>query len=1325
MDLLKNSIFGVFQKYYFNFFSIIKFLFPFLIFINSNCFLFGHINELRFSYINTNNGLSNNNITCIVQDKMGFIWIGTMDGLNRYDGYNIKTFKKVLYDTNTLSDNMIYDIYIDCQQQLWVGTNRGLCKYNPDYENFTSYIFDKKRIDIGVSNRVTSIAEDSKHNLYFAAEIGTIYYYDRKNNSFVPDTHNFKSIKKFKIDNEDNFWIGGINGLIFYDKTNNITREYKTYSKNKQKYPISDVNTLNIEGDTIWIGTLQGRIYYFLKETMELNLLRYNFENTYYIVDIFRRNDGYFYISTTNALFVYDKMNETCVAYRYERDNPTGINSGGVTKVYEDRQGNLWVGTAQGGVNLAVSGKAFRNFNTFSKGLKLDFNNVNCILEDSNGKLWLGSYDQGVSFLDRKTGKSELFLHNPKNPKSLSFGTVNTIFEDKAKNIWIGTYLGKLQKYNARTKEFISYSFPFDKLNPRCGFDVRSIIEDENGIIWFLSHGSGLIKFNPKTGESKNFRMDTKNIANSLADDWSFQLIQDKTKIIWIASPSGLSRFDPVTGGFNNYYHNDNDTSSLCNNFINVVFEDSYNNLWLGTAFGLDMFDRTRNRFVHFYENDGLPSNQIKSIIEYKPGQLWIGTSYGLSRMEYVYNKKTGEIKSTFRNFDKSDNIQDFIFWDRSVCKTKDNQIIFGGENGIVAFQPGEITDNIVPPEVYITNFKINNKKIEIGEYGSIIKQSIIYTKEIKLKYDQNFITFEFIALNFISREKNSYKYKLEGLDADWIDAGNKREATYTNIDPGEYYFRVIAANNDGYWNNEGVTLKLIIAPPFWMTWWFRIIVSVFIISLIIGYYFDRINNYREQNILLERKVEERTSELREVNKELVNKNTWISAQNKEIVEQNLDIFNKSEEILVQKELLEEQKTTVEQAYEELIQYRTKLEELVDERTRELIAAKEKAEESDRLKSSFLANMSHEIRTPLNSIIGFSNLIVEEKLTDEESGSYKKIIGNSCNSLLKLINDVIDFSKIEAGHIEIFFEDVPIKSILDEIKEIYNLEISNLPVNDEEEKHLEFKVKIEKNLNNIVLSTDQYRLKQVLSILINNAIKFTNNGSIEVGCKLNKENNIVEFFVRDTGIGIRTEDQLIIFQRFRKAEDDKSIQYRGAGLGLSIAQHLVSLLGGNIYVESEIEKGTVFYFTIPVKSQQKFDKVNQKSTIEDFSIPDLTGKVVLVAEDDFSNYAYLLKLLQKTNSKILHANNGIEVLNLLRENTNISLILMDIKMPLMNGFEAFTELRKINDKVPVIAQTAYAFTTDMQKIKELGFNDYISKPINSVQLYYMISEHIS
>ena len=838
-----------------------------------------------------------------------------------------------------------------------------------------------------------------------------------------------------------------------------------------------------------------------------------------------------------------------------------------------------------------------------------------------------------------------------------------------------------------------------------------------------ISHGTGIIKLDPNTGKYKQLKRDFSNIDKTLADDWSFQIIEDSKGYFWIATPSGLSRLNPEDEAFTNYYHDPDDTASLCNNYINVLFEDSYHNLWIGTNFGLDLFDREKNIFIHFYEEDGLPSNQIKEILENRAGELWISTGYGLTRMYYEYNPENNKIVSSFRNYNKYDNIQDDFFSNRSGCKLRDGNLAIGGENGIIIFDPDNIIENTSVPEVYITGFKLFNKPVEIGEYDYVLKRNIINTEEIFLKHNQDFFSFEFVAMNYISRAKNQFKYMMEGFDENWIDIGNKREASYTNLDPGEYIFRVIASNNDGKWNYEGASIRITISPPFWGTWLFRILVVLILSSLVAGYYYQRFRDFKNQKLLLEKRVAERTSELVKLNAKLTDKNIKISAQNDEITLQSEEIKVKGKEILRQKEKLEEQKNEIEKAYEELKIYRTQLEELVENRTRELIAAKEKAEESDRLKTSFLTNMSHEIRTPLNSIVGFSGLLYDDDVTDEERERYKHIIEANTNTLLSLINDILDFAKIEAGHLEINMNNVPLSGIFDELMDIYSMEIGKIQTNND--KDIQFRVNIDSKLKDVFLLTDEVRLKQVLSILVNNAIKFTHKGYIEVGCRKQSNTEFIEFYVKDTGIGIKNEHIQVIFTRFRKIEEDSSNLYRGAGLGLSITKHLVKLLGGKIWVESEIGKGSVFSFTIPLKIGNTIPKSAGDIKIDQKGVPQFKNVPILVAEDDITNYYYIERLLKKTGATIYHAATGKQVINIMKEVPEIKLILMDIKMPELNGIDALKELRHLDINVPIVAQTAYAFAYEVHKIKASGFVDYLVKPINPKKFYGVLKKHIS
>jgi len=1250
--------------------------------------------EFRFKHLSTQSGLSNNIINCIAQDRMGFMWFGTMEGLNRYDGSDFKVFKKDLNDPLSLADNMVFKVYIDKQNRIWVGTQNGLCLFDYRMENFSHFILDSQNLHINTANRITGIAEDSQKKLFFASERGFIYHYDRVEKKFLKIEHNFSSIKDFIIDSEDRFWTAGLHGVYCFDRTSGKRIYYDSYVEGGKKIPVSGVNTIMEEGDTIWIGSLNSKVFYILKDEMKLRILNYDFKNAYFIYDIYRTRDGIIYIATTDGLYLYDKKEGSVFEYKYNKNNPFGLTSLGITDVFEDMQKNIWIGTYQGGINLAASGKAFKNYNAFSQELTLQIVNVNSILEDHKGHLWVGSFDRGIQVINPRNNTGKVFLNKPDDPNSVGYGSVYSIFCDSHNDVWVGTYLGYLQKYVATRDYFRSFPFKPEMGKQSPGLDVRSIAEDDEGYLWIISHSNGMSRFNPVDGSYKHFIRDDNNIKNTIPDNWAFQLIIDHAGFIWIATPSGLSKFDRHKEIFHNYFNDPSDTTSLCNNFVNTVFEDSNHNLWVGTKFGLDYLNRRNNKFYHFYTKDGLPSNQIKSILEYKPGELWLGTGYGLSRMRYVRNIETGGISAVFRNYDESDNLQDIFFWERSAIKTSDERLVFGGEKGIIVFNPDEITDNTRIPEIYFTDFELFNKSVAIGDYDSLLKDNIINTKSLRLKHNQNYFTIRFIANNYISNEKNQYRFILENFDEAWIEAGSKREASYTNVDPGKYIFRVKASNNDGYWNEEGISLKLNIRPPFYSTWLFRTLAVVLIVLIAFSYNISRLKNLRVQNLMLEERVNRRTSELSDLNRKIGDQNDQLAVQ----------------------------KMNVEKAYEELSSYRNKLEELVELRTKELTIAKEKAEESDRLKSSFLANLSHEIRTPLNSIIGFSGLLFDSDVTEDERKSYKEIIDGSNNTLLNLINDIIDFSKIESGHLEIILGEITLSQLLDDLYKIFSLEIKRQK--HETSKDLDFKVNIDDRLKAVRITTDETRLKQILSNLISNAIKFTHKGYIEVGCGLVRSNKYLRFFVKDTGIGIRKDHQSIIFERFRKVEDDGNRIYRGAGLGLAISQELARCLGGEISLESKENEGSVFYLTLPLKADISESGGAYPDDNLQNGVPDFSGSLILVAEDDYANYAYLEKIILKTRASVLHAKNGKELIDLYNKNQNASLILMDIKMPRMNGIDALKLLKASGVKIPVIAQTAYAFSDEIKAIKASGFTDYITKPINADDFFRLLRLHI-
>jgi signal transduction histidine kinase/ActR/RegA family two-component response regulator len=583
------------------------------------------------------------------------------------------------------------------------------------------------------------------------------------------------------------------------------------------------------------------------------------------------------------------------------------------------------------------------------------------------------------------------------------------------------------------------------------------------------------------------------------------------------------------------------------------------------------------------------------------------------------------------------------------------------------------------------------NKPVIIGAKDSPLQKHISQTKEIVLNHDQSIFTFRFIALNYINSEKNQYAYIMEGLEKDWNYVGNKKEATYTNLNPGEYTFRVKASNNDGHWNEEGTSIKIIILPPWWNTILFRILVLVFVLGSFIGFYRIRIKILKNQKLYLENLVKERTLEIEE-------KNSLLSDQAKELSEVNTLLEERQEEVTIQNEELEI--------------HRNQLEQLITERTSELVIAKIKAEESDKLKSSFLANMSHEIRTPMNAIFGFSGLLKDDSVEKEEKSKFIDIILDNCESLLVLIDDILDISRIEVDRLEFTFEMFNVDDIFINLETFFSRNT---------DKNVSFEFVNKAGNNGLVLYSDKIRFKQILTNFMDNARKFTDSGHIKFGYFVNENN--VQFFVSDTGIGIEKSEIDKIFNHFYKIENNPGKVYRGTGLGLTICKKIIEMMGGKIWVESTINEGSTFNFTLPnvhVLSLSKIEKKNKeqkKINLEKFTI--------LVAEDTETNYELINAMLKPYGADIKWAKDGQQAIDFIKNNKDIEkcIVLMDIKMPVVDGYEANRQIKEINNKIPVIAVTAYAQAEDRENILKNKFADYISKPIKMETLLNLLFKY--
>ena len=1253
-----------------------KNVFTFLFFLS---YIFTSIiaQDIKFEYITPDDGLSQSSVGCILQDKSGFMWFGTMNGLNKFDGHKFVKYYHNPADSTSIAGDQIDCLFEDSHGELWIGSDGGLSLYNRDLDVFKSYRHNEKNPNSISGHRAYCFYEDSKGRYWVGTMGDGLNLFNGKDNKFTRFVHSENDsnslsnndIRSIIEDNEGNILIatmgGGLN--LLNPETKSITR-----FKHKENDPksISHNEVFSLTKDkhgTIWIGTLGGGL-------CRMNVSgsgKYFFDTFKPVSDDVHRNniltlyadqkDGLWIGTENGGLDYFNIWNKTFVNYRVDENNPNSLNNNSVHAVREDKTGNLWIGTYTGGVNVIKKNK--KKLYTYAKipgnPNSLSYNAASCFFEDRAGHLWIGTDGGGINVWDRKVNR--MIHYNSKNT-TLNSDAILAICNDKEDNIWIGGWGCGLNMFNRKNKTFTTFT---QEKNGIPSNNIFDILVDRKGRIWIAFGNVGLAKYDKI---SRTFVIYSKQNSN-LPANWVLNLTEDLAGNIILGLTDGFSIFNPEKETFENFRNKEDDENSLSYNQINIIIPGHDSTLWIGTVYGLNNYNPKNKKFTHFFAKDGLPDNNITGLAEDNNGSIWSSTSNGISK----YDPRSG----SFRNYTVADGLQGNGYIRNSCFKTSKGEILFGGTNGFNIFYPDSLFDNPNLPRVVMTGFSIFNKPVKAGEAGSPLSKQISQTSQLVLSYKQSVISFEFAALEYTSPRQNQYAYRLEGFEKDWNIVGTKHTATYTNLDPGKYVFRVKASNNDGKWNEEGVSLHITVKPPIWKTLWFRIIFIFSCCLVLASFFLIRIRNLKKQELYLKQKIEESTDELKQANIELKEKQHEITLQN-----------------------------------DELVHHRNHLEHLVEKRTRDLELALKKAEESDKLKSSFLANMSHEIRTPMNAIVGFSALLKDFDLSDEEKSDYIEIINRNCDSLLVLINDILDVSKIEANQIVVHKSDFDVDHIMSELERFFSMRA----LKDVELKYI-------RPDENIVIENDATRFRQILSNLLTNALKFTESGHIHFGYEIKKE--LVEFYVSDTGIGIEKMEFGNIFNPFTKAEYGKTKLYRGAGLGLSISRNLVEKMGGKIWVESVFGKGSTFYFTLPNRRGSKPQTISDEIEKRLLSA-ELSNIHILIAEDEPANYLYLENALKPTKALIHWAKNGLQAIEMVKNSPahSFDLILMDIKMPVINGIDAFIEIRKIDKYIPIIAQSAYAQEIDRQQALQIGFSDYLTKPIKLIDLFTVIRKFI-
>ena len=1154
------------------------------------------------------NSISSNFINDINEDNSGDVWFATENGLNCYDRETrqFSVFKHVKGDSTSLPDNIVYCIKKSEDDKFWVGTENGLALFDIETKKFKQYFHTQS--DSGFQNTIQFIFQDSDSILWLGTKTGLVKFNIVKN-SFK------KWEKKGLSDNEP-----------VHNRILDIVKDEKGH---------------------LWLATHRGLdrfnpqtesfIHWKYKNRNDLSDLGQEGVNSLFIDDRNRLWVGTY----TKGLVIIDLNNEKYIRITRDDDLDFPLRSNHIRYIYEDRVGIIWLGTKFEGLFKYYDKEGV--FNKWPSGYsalqKLEHKYVISFYEDMNNHLWLGTKFDGLFFIDQENNRIINYQHEIDNVKSIASNRVQSILKDSKNRLWLGTE-GGLDLFDENKKEFIHIG----------NIPVYHIIEDHIGKIWFGTVQGVYVLDEAKMILSR-FDEEHENDFFQCEDIEVIYLYQDSHNYIWFSTRlSSLYKYNPVNKTFHNFNKDYPLFGSLEGNLVRPVFEDSTGNVWIGTkAAGLIKYDFKEDKITRFSLNDGMPSNFVLAIEQDLMGNLWLGTHYGLSKFDVK--------EVTFDNYNYDYGLKSNITELGVGYRLNDGSMLFGGNNGFNLFYPQDIkSDDIVAP-ILISSVKVFDKEI-LNDIDTIT--------DIHLKYNQNYLSFEFTISDYKEPYRHSYKCYLEGLDDEWKYIANRNYVSYTSLDPGNYTFYVMGTDEKNKWTNDPLQVNIRISPPFFATWGFRVTIVLLVVLTGFLLYNQKLSQIKRNNEKLERMIKERTKKLESAYQELLLKNEMIENQKKEIET-----------------------------------HHAMLESMVNERTRDLEIAKLKAEESDRLKSSFLANMSHEIRTPINAIAGFSSLLEEKSLAKKEREQYINTINDNTTVLLKLIEDILDISKIEAGQLMIKKEVFNLNSLMYDLISMFKEKVK-IKSNGQ----IQLKWTNENNeLSDIAVYSDKIRCKQILSNLINNAIKYTHKGIVEFGFR--KEKKDLEFFVKDTGIGISKNDLNIIFNRFVKIEE-KSALYRGTGIGLSISKGLVDLLGGKIWVESTLGKGSCFYFSIP-GVVDNYHLNNNNKEYKNFKI-DLQNKNILVVEDEDSNFSLINSYLKKSGVNLMRAFDGEDAVEICK-NYTFDIILMDIKMPKMNGFEALKNIRIIYPEIPIIAQTAYATEDEKERIMESGFTDYLPKPI--------------
>ena len=1243
---------------------------------------------LRFEHLSVEDGLAQESVLAIVQDPDGFMWFGTQSGLSRYDGYRFTNYRNVVGDAKTLINNWVRVLYVDRKGRLWIGTDGGLDRYEPSTGTFTHFLPDESAKRGNGNRHIRAIVDDGKDGLWLATADG-LQHFDIASGRFaiwhhvpgVPDSLASDKLTSLALGRDGRLWIGTSAGLD--SLAPDLMRFRHHPSPQGSKFDV--IQALLVDaGEHLWVGSMgglerlpigqQGELRRFGPEqgmpAGEISVLYQDAERQVWVG------------SHDRGLYRWVPGQNRFENHPHRITDGHSLGDNQVSALYGDRVGTFWVGTWYGGVSRADMGSG--GFARIVRGsdsvIALEDNKVRGIVDDGQGKLWLAT-NGGLHHFDPASGEDKAYRLAPLAAGVSGDAMATAAALDRDGTVWIGARnglahldpkTGKITRRLLAREEDVDANF------------VRNLLVARDGILWIASRG-GLHRLG-RDGKLSTYRHDP-NSSSSLADNAVRPMLEDRQGRFWVGTFDGLDLFDRATGRFRHFRHNPADPNSLSHDEVHYLLEDRRGTLWVGTAVGLNKMvigaDGTP-RFQRYTARDGIADDVVAALQEDLDGFIWVSSSSGLHRLD--------PLSGGWRNYNSADGTIEGAYFDASALRAPDGTLYFGGNNGITAFNPRALHDNLIAPRAVITGLQIFGQPAEDIRPG-LLPGPIERLSGITLPAADSVFSLEFSALHFAAPGRNRFAYRLAGFDQDWIgvDAG-KRFATYTNLDPGKYVFQVRAANKDGVWSDSAATLQVTVLPPYWKTWWFRVLGGVLVLGIGYALFRVRVDGLRRQKDLLEHQVGARTEKIEQQNR-------LLERQTEELREQQRQVRRRTDELALANAALQEN----------------------EER---LYQAKQRAEDATRQKSEFLANMSHEMRTPLAGVIGMLGFALRDgKLRDT---TREQILRGQANaqSLLAIINDLLDFSKIEAGKLSIENIDFALDESIEQVVTLFEEQAGAHSVG--------FALHLDDHLPRFV-EGDPTRLRQILVNLVGNAFKFTESGTVTVRVERRPEDqradarvNMIRFSVEDTGIGIEADAMPRLFQKFEQADATTTRRYGGTGLGLAICRQLVELMGGAIGATSTPGVGSTFSFVLPLA-----DGVAPPVVVDQPRQPHTHRLRVLCAEDYPTNQIIVRMLLEELGHQVDVVENGVQAVAACAR-ARYDLILMDGRMPEMDGANATRLIRAggpleapvLDQHLMIVALTANVSEEDRNRYLACGMDAFLTKPIDDTQLHFHLTRAI-